>query len=237
MGRLYESGELAVPYLLIALQDPARRQYQTTYRKALRDLGRNALNPLVAATEMKDWQTLGVVLGVLGDLGYDAAVPYVARAFESPDSPPAIKAAAAEAMAKLGAVRGAPVPASDSFFTLAENIYNGRSAIAADIRFPTANIWYYGDQGLTRTEVPHAIFNDVMAMRATEYAMKLGGAHSDDALSLWLAANYRREADLPDGGTDTTRPGRFSQCSLLGRRSGTALSEHGAGPRDQGSQL
>ena len=38
-----------------------------------------------------------------------------------------------------------------------------------------------------------------------EYSLKLGGS-SGDALSLWLAANYKREVELPEGATDPTRP-------------------------------
>jgi hypothetical protein len=34
--------------------------------------------------------------------------------------------------------------------------------------------------------------------------LKLGGSQGD-ALSLWLAANYKREVELPEGAVDTTR--------------------------------
>jgi hypothetical protein len=203
--RLRESGELAVPFLLEAMRDPARASQQPMLRRALRDLGRYALNPLVAATQMQDWGTLTVVVGVLGDLGYADAGPYVARLFESADTPATVKSAAAEALARLGAVRTSGGNASTMYYDVAERQYNGQSAITADSRYPMANIWYWEPAGLTRKQVPHEIFNDLMAMRETEYTLSLGGPRSDDAASLWLAANYRREADLPEGATDPTR--------------------------------
>ena len=36
-------------------------------------LGRQVLNPLVAVLETKDHETLITVMGILGDIGYDAA--------------------------------------------------------------------------------------------------------------------------------------------------------------------
>src|SRR5678816_3233782 len=51
--RLRESGELAVPFMIQILRDPAQKDKIPVIRRALRDMARLALNPLVAATEMK----------------------------------------------------------------------------------------------------------------------------------------------------------------------------------------
>ncbi len=208
ISRLRESGELAVPLIVDLLRDPTKRSMQLNLRAALRDLGRYSLNPLVAATQMQDWDTLVVVISALGDLGYDAAAPYIARVLESNEAPASVKSAATEAMRKLKFEGGRPsaTGASNLFFDLGQRIYDGHSAITSDLRYPSANIWSWDAQsGLTRKEVPHEIFNDVMAMRASEYTLTLGGPRSDDALALWLAANYRRESDLPKGAVDATR--------------------------------
>src|SRR6185295_13577022 len=52
--QLKTSGELAVPVMLNYLKDPSKRELQVPIRNALRDMGVKALNPLLAATEMKD---------------------------------------------------------------------------------------------------------------------------------------------------------------------------------------
>lgn len=206
MGRLRQSGELAVPFMLGYLRDPAKAQYHPAIRRALRDLGKYSLNPLVAATEMKDWDTLTAVAAILGDLGYDAAAPYLARLTTLAETPTSVKAAASDALQKLGGARLADrgPGAADMFYDLAEKQYYGRSSITGDNRNPVAYVWYWEKDGLTKKDVPHPIFNDLMTMRETEYALKLGGGQGD-ALSLWLAANYKREVDLPAGAVDPTR--------------------------------
>lgn len=226
MSRLRESGELAVPFMLDTLRDPSKKNQQPVIRRALRDLGRYGLNPLVASTEMKDWDTLTVVLGVLGDLGYQSAAPYVARVYESGQTPGPVKAAAAEALAKLNLSASQGSHASDLFYDLAEKFYYDKADITADVRYPTASVWYWSDQsGLSRKEVPQEIFNQIMAMRACEYTLKLGGSHSDDALSLWLASNYQRESKLPQGVSDATRPENYPSGHYWGVEAGAKYLE------------
>src|SRR4029079_7841890 len=66
-------------------------------------------------------------------------------------------------------------------------------------------VWYVTpNRGLARKEVPHVIFNDVMAMRISRRSLERGT--NMDAQSLWLAANYKREAQLPQGASDPTAP-------------------------------
>ncbi len=201
MVQLRESGELAIPFLLEALKDPARVSEHGAVRHAIVDLGRLALNPLVAATESDDAATLQIVSGLLGDLSYDSAVPYLQRLVETAKDE-SVKQSATTAIKNLG---GAASTAGNLFYELSEKLYYSKSSLTADARFPTASVWHYDGaaKGLARTPVAPAIYNDIMAMRASEYAMTLGT--DKDALSLWLASNYKREADLPEGQTDKTR--------------------------------
>ncbi len=201
MVQLRESGELAVPLMLDVLKDPARQAQHGAIRRAIVDLGRYAVNPLVAATETKDQQQLEVVISLLGNLGYDSAVPYLVRITEAGPSD-TIKTVAARALEQLR-YSGSNTSA-DLFYELSEKLYYDKSSLTADLRFPTANVWRVdGDKGLLRTPVPPAIFNEIMSMRAAEYALALNTPQ--DALSLWLAANYKREAELPAGEKDATR--------------------------------
>src|SRR5262249_14840782 len=88
---------------------------------------------------------------------------------------------------------------------LGEKFYYDTAAITADPRNTSAYMWYWSDdKGLTKLDVPPPIFNELMAMRASEYSLKAGKSLGD-ALSLWLAANYKREVELPAGATDPTR--------------------------------
>ncbi len=204
VSRLRNSGELAVPLMVSYLRNPERSLYHGSIRRALTDMGKSALSPLLAATEMKDQRVLPVIVTILGDLGYDPAVPYLLRVAASPDSASSVRSAAAAALAKLGA-SGSVAPAQ-SFYELGEKFYYGNSLITADLsQAPVAYVWYWSEStGLTKRDVPPAIFNDVMSMRAAEYSLTADRGQAQ-ALSLWLAANYKREVDLPAGATDATR--------------------------------
>src|SRR2546423_15631167 len=77
-----------------------------------------------------------------------------------------------------------------------------------------------------------------MAMRACEYSLKLGQSSSGDALSLWLASNYKREAELPEGQQDPTRQANQPSAHFYGVDSGAAYLNNALGraPRDPHSQ-
>ena len=209
---LRESGEVAVPIMLnfLRLADDEHLPYRGTVRRALADLGRPAVNPLLAATDMRDADTLLTVIDTLATLGYDEAVPYLAALTTDNSLPDGVRTAARAALGRLGAEAAAADPAG-AFLNLALRFYYGKADIAQvntepgatpDAPVQTCNYWVWdGDKGLQRTEVPAPIFYDLMVMRTTEEAMKLE-PDSAQAVALWLDADNRREVDLPAGATD-----------------------------------
>lgn len=203
LALLKQSGELAVPQMVDYLRDPRRPEFHARIQSALRDMGRVTLNPLVASLEMKDQDALVMVIGVLADLGYEASVPYIADLRARRDTPLAVREAADAALRNLGA-RQAAGNVADLYYAQAESFYAGTSSILSDKHYKEAFIWFMGPSGLTRKSVPHVIFDEVMAMRTAKRALELQTER--DAQSLWLAANYRREAQLPAGATDPTAP-------------------------------
>ena len=199
---LRQSGEVAVPPLIQALTDPDRGSEHPVFRRALRDLGRLALNPLVAATEADDSNVLLEVTTALGEMGYQDAAPYLKKLLRRDDIEAGTRQAAERALQQLNADSA---DASQALYGLAERFYYDRSSIKADTRYPDANVWRYEGGRLAATQVPPAIFNEIMAMRAAADALELSQG-MDDALSLWIAANFKRAAELPAGETDATRP-------------------------------
>jgi HEAT repeat protein len=220
LANLRNSGEMAVPMLLEYLRSADRAQYHDAVRRALRDLGRDALNPLVAATESTETETLGNVVTVLGELGYADVAPYLMKIQATTDSSN-VKEAAGRALGKLGGGGGSPDAA---FLDLAEKLYYDKSAIVADSRNPNAFVWYWTEgSGLQRREVPQNVFGEIMALRASEYALQLAGTSSADvsdrAMSLWLAANYKRQVDLGET-PDPTRGENQPEAHYYGVTSG-----------------
>jgi hypothetical protein len=241
MRELRDSGELAVPIMIDFLRDPNKAQHHDAVRNGLRDLGRLALNPLVAATETKDQQLLIPVITVLGDIGYNAAAPYLARLMNDQNSAAAVRNASAQALQNLQ-VDPRTANATQLFYDLGEKFYYDNADITADKRDPNnpANVWFWDEQrGLYRRMVPQSIFNEIMAMRASEYSLKLGQASGGDALSLWLASNYKREAELPDGATDATRAENQPSAHFYGVDSGAAYLNNALARalRDRNSQV
>jgi hypothetical protein len=222
--RLRSSGELAVPFMVDYLRDKSKTQFHPAIRRALVDLGRLSLNPLVAATQMSDNDTLTTVVTILGDLGYRDAVPYLARLVASSDAPGPVKSAASDAISRIKAAGAdetgyANAAAGDLFYALGERCYYDEAAIKADPRQTSAYMWYWSeDKGLTKIDVPNAIFSDLMAMRSAEYALTLGT--SQEAQALWLVANYKREVDLPEGQKDATRAENQPSAHFYGVDSG-----------------
>jgi hypothetical protein len=203
ISRLRQSGELAVPFMIEYLRDPSKVQFHTSIRRAMRDLGRLALNPMVAATETKNPDLQIVLITALGDMGYADVAPYIARILQMQEATPAAKDAAAQALARLNVPANSNV--AELFYALGDKLYYNQAAITNDTRNPAAFIWYWAeDRGLYKVDVPHEIFGDIMAMRECEYSLKTGQSQGD-ALSLWLAANYKREVQLPEGQKDATR--------------------------------
>ncbi len=221
VGRLRESGELAIPMMLDYLRDPSKSQYQPAIRRAMRDMGRQALNPLVAATVMTDQGALATVASVLGEIGYESAAPYLAKLAQSPDSAQAVKSAATDALRQMGINDPANVDTAQKFFQLAEQFYYANATIGFDARNPMAYVWSWDDRkGLLKTDVPPQIFNDVMTMRASAQALEINPKMAD-AVSLWLAGDYKREADLPAGDVDASRSTDSPDAHYYGVAAGT----------------
>ena len=225
IAELRRSGELAVPMMIDYLRDPAKREFHGGIRRALRDLDRSALNPLVAATEMTGAdmaEPLVAIVTALGNIGYDDVIPYLVKVANDQNAPGAARAAASQALGRMGAGNPSELNAAQLFNDLAEKFYYENASITSDVRGADqpANVWYWNtERGLVRRAVPASIFHEIMALRAAEYSLKLGGGEAPQ--SLWLAANYKREAELPEGATDPTRPENNPPAHYFGVSSGT----------------
>jgi hypothetical protein len=191
------SGEMAVPIMLSDLRDPTMADLHGDILDALGELGREVLNPLVAATMMSnDPTTLIAVSQVIGNIHNPEAAPYLLRVMQDPNTSESVKVSLAVSLAQLGV--DPRTPAGDAFFDLAQRYYYNTATITADIRSPVASVWTWADdKGLMHADAPQGTFNDIMSMRSAEMALKLGTAK--DSASLWLAADNKREVDLKPG--------------------------------------
>lgn len=222
VARLKDSGEFAVPFLIMAMRDPEKQALLQPILRTLPQLDRAGLNPLVQALRMQDNAVRRYLIEGLGKIGYYQAIPYLIRLREAKDTPPEIRAEVEKAINSL-MERGVPYvanePASIAFYKLADGYYRDVPSLQADPRLDVANVWYWRDNLLQNVEVPTPIFNEIMAMRCAEEALAVDSGFKP-ALALWLAANFRREAQLPVGATDPTRPENYPSAVYFAQSAG-----------------
>ena len=201
MEQLRQSGELAVPIMLSYLREPAKKAHYIAIRTALRDLGQKSLNPLLAATEMKDWNTLLWVVSALGDIGYDNAIPCLVRLYQSKETPDSVKSAVREALLRLNVTNPGELNLAQLYYELAERFYYDKASIVVEPGSTVGFMWTWTERGLSKQNVPAVIFNEDQALRSCEYALRADSTRAD-VVSLWLAAAYKREVELPEGAPD-----------------------------------
>lgn len=208
VARLKEAGEYSIPFLVQALRDPKQRELLPAVLRTIPQIDRAGLNPLVQSLRMKDQATLKYIIDALGTIGYSQSVPYLLKLRDASGTAPEVRSAVDAALGSLsgrGVTISSGAGAAQAFYDLAVQYYADAESLRADTRLDTANVWYWRDEMLQNIEVPTAIFNEIMCMRCCEEALLLN-ADLKPALALWVAANLRREAQLPSGTIDATRP-------------------------------
>lgn len=208
---LRDSGEYAVPFLIQQLRKAGQSSLMQPLLRALTQIDHAALNPLVYALRMSDQTTKRYLIEVLGNIGYAQSVPYLLAVRDDPQAPGEVRGAVDGALRQMES-SGVRVPAgmtiADAFMELAEQYYADATSVRADSTLDFANVWYWKDELLQNIEVPTVIFNEIMAMRCAEEALRANPNHRG-ALPLWLAANFRRNAQLAPGAKDATRPANY----------------------------
>jgi len=208
LDRLVESGEFAVPFLV-------QRMSESTTELLVRDritivfekIGKNAVRPLCEALNSQDPVVRRVIAHVLGKIGYWHAAPYLRAILDNDAETKEVKLGVAAALvAVAGDEAAASKPTANFFYELAERYYGNAESLRPDQRYDMASVWYWdaGLKALVAKEVPTGVFRDVYAMRCARSAL-LADDTFTPAVSLWLAANLRKEARLPDGATDATK--------------------------------
>jgi len=193
VDRLRNAGEYAIPFMLDAMTDPGRQNELPYIVRALPQVGKDAIRPLGAALQTRNVSLKNQIIIALGKISYPQSLPYLKYIVENDDSTE-LRQAAQNSIRQINpAMLGAP--AAQLFYDLAEQYYYHAESLqpAHDANF--ANVWFWNAdaQKLERQEVAKAYFNEMMAMRTCEWALK-ADAGFGPAIGLWLAAFFKAES-------------------------------------------
>jgi len=203
--RLAESGEYCLPQLIQKLRDPQTPEtLAERITEVLPQLGKQAVRPLSVALQTTDPKLREVIASALARIEYPHAAPRLKELAERQDVLPRTKKLALIALAACAGQGALNKSVAELYYEQGLSYYYQRESVSPDIREPTANVWYWSEEsGLTYKSVPREIFCDIYAMRMARLALK----HDESfypAVSLWIAANLKRAADLPEGQADPT---------------------------------
>lgn len=191
--RLKNAGEYAVPFMLDVLDDPARKQDWPHILWALPQIERDAIRPLAAALQTHNVPVKAGIIETLGEIGYNQSLPYLKFVVEKDDSAE-LRRQAEQSIRQINPAE-LSTPAASLFYHLAEQYYYHAQSLAPAEDAEFANIWFWDAQTrrLVKERVDKSYFNELMAMRTCEWALKADPAFGQ-AIGLWLAAYFKAES-------------------------------------------
>jgi len=198
--RLKNSGEYAIMYMLDAMAYDPDQDELANLIWALPQIGRSSIRPLVAALQTKDVAIKGEIIKALGKISYPQSLAYLKFIAEK-DSSTELRNLAENSI-KMIDPAALNLNAAQLFYHLAENYYYHLESLAPDGETDFANLWFWDEQKqrLNRIEVDKNYFNELMAMRACEWALKADPAFAK-AIGLWIASYFKAESagiKMPD---------------------------------------
>lgn len=215
--RLKATGQFAAPYFLEVLQDASQRKLHARAINAMGEVGKELTYPLSVALPSLDPVTQEYVAGVLGDIGYPEALPYL-KLVATSDVGSSVKAACLAAFEQIAVSSNADAlgSAAELFIKRGQNKYadgtNNNEVLGMDLANETGIVWNYrSDGGLIPVAVAQRVYADSRAMQNATSALAID-PEMTEAVTLHLASNLRRENRLAgeaDPGYQLPNPATF----------------------------
>lgn len=215
--RLKNTGQFAAPYYLEVLQDATQSRLHPRVVNAMVEVGAELTYPLAVALPYLDPSTQVKICGVVGEIGYPEALPYLKLTLQNEPNV-RVAAAANAAFAKIADTSGydATGSAADIFVRIGQAKYTagtrGLEILGMDLGNKQGIIWrYQPSSGLFKIAVDQKVYADSLAMQNAASALKLNPEMAQ-AVTLHLTANLRREntlAGAKDPGYTLPNPATF----------------------------
>ena len=98
--RLRNAGEYSIPFMLDAISDNSRKEEWKDIKRALPEIGRDAIRPLAAALQSDDAALKAEIIKALGVIGYPQAIAYLKYIIEK-EATAELRDLAADSIKKL----------------------------------------------------------------------------------------------------------------------------------------
>jgi HEAT repeat protein len=208
--RLALSGEFALPLLIQKLGIPGNDEKTLSLREkiltVLPKLGKDAVRGLSEALQTSDPRLQEDLARTLGTIGYPQAAPALKELSIRKGVLDRVATVARDALIVVAGAQAVNESQAQMDNEWAGKYYYQLESIKPDERSETANFWYWKEGlGLGYTVVPRQILCDLYAMKLARLALAADPTFSA-AVPLWLSADIKRQADLPAGAVDPTRP-------------------------------
>jgi HEAT repeat protein len=204
-------GEYAVPYLLPLLSADTNEEKRVIAMHTLTQMDTDVVVPLIEALNSPDAGTrrnVALVLGLIGDSRAAASLLWVA----SHDADESVRAAAQESAGKMKAAGDA----LGYFLKAGDAYHHQRDSVLRDQDYSDV-VWSMKDGQLVSTPVPRFLYNDEMAKKSYDGALRANPA-STEALA-GLARAYVDESTkiqmMEKGGKDVGEWKARSEESLM----------------------
>ncbi len=201
--RLIAAGEYALPQLLESYLQNRDPNLRAQVQRVLVDLGRHSIVPLVTALPNLDPARQEALVDVLGLIPYRTSLPFLVDLHQN-TGVEAVRQACARAINRLGGDAGADVA---GLYALLANSYYAEPGELTSFAGEEHQLLWSFDPGLGLIMTPQRteVFHEAMAMRMAERALGVR-ADDSDTLALWIASNFSRELDTPEGYANPAYP-------------------------------
>lgn len=194
--RLIVAGEYAMPQLLDAYLQQKDLALKAQVQRLMVDMGRQAIVPLMTALRGLDATSQEAIAEVLGLIPYRTSLPVLIDVYQSTENN-AVRQATGRAISRLGGNPGSDV--AEMYALLANSYYSEPAELTS---FPGEDyqlVWDFNPGlGLVMVPIQTPVFHEAQTMRMAERALNLQ-PQNNETLALWVAANYSRDFDTPDG--------------------------------------
>ncbi len=209
--RLVAAGEYAAPQLLATLASTNDPAVELAVSRRLAGLKRYAVLPLSMSLRDLDAATQRKVLGILTEIGWPTAIPFILEVAANGSTATDVKAACDVAFSQLG---GTSDSVSAQFEALARKFFDREDSLVPYPADAVNNLWSFEPAtGLQASAVATSVFCDEMTMAMAQRG-RAADASNASALALYVAAGLRRENTLgSDAGVSRYSPQFFASAS------------------------